>query len=149
MLIAYGAVFDRGRRADIPGRANVQHTRLGFCGGGQINYAGYFWLTEGAAARQRRRVSSSSALPSSWEEYAKALGIELQRRRIALDVTQENLAHRAGLTRTHYQQLERGFWKPGSPANPSLKILVRLAQALQLEVGELLPCGNSVEWPGE
>lgn len=116
---------------------------------GQINYAGYFWLTEGSPARQRRSVSSSSAVPSSWEEYAKALGIELQRRRIALDVTQENLAHRAGLTRTHYQQLERGFWKPGSPANPSLKILVRLAQVLQLEVGELLPSGNSVEWPGE
>ncbi len=114
----------------------------------QINYAGYFWLTEGSVDRQRRRVSSSP-VPSSWGEYAKALGIELQRRRIALEVTQENLAHRAGLTRTHYQQLERGFWKPGSPANPSLKILVRLAQALQLEVGELLPPGNSVEWPGE
>lgn len=89
----------------------------------------------------------SSTVPSSWEEYAKALGIALQRRRIALDITQENLAHRAGLTRTHYQQLERGFWKQGSPANPSLKILVRLAQVLQLEVAELLPSGRDVEWP--
>ena len=88
----------------------------------------------------------SSPAPLSWEEYAKNLGIELQRRRIALDVTQENLAHRAGLTRTHYQQLERGFWKAGSPANPSLKMLVRLAKALQLEVAELLPSGRDVEW---
>lgn len=116
--------------------------------GGQINYAGYFWLTEGGCARQRREVSYST-VPSTWEEYAKTLGIELQRRRIALNVTQENLAHQAGLTRTHYQQLERGFWKPGSPANPSLKILVRLAQALQLEVSELLPSGDGVKWPGE
>ena len=91
----------------------------------------------------------SSTASSSWEEYAKTLGIELQRRRIALDVTQENLAHRAGLTRTHYQQLERGFWKPGSPANPSLKMLVRLAQALQLEVAELLPSGPCVSGLGE
>lgn len=113
---------------------------------GQINYAGYFWLTEDRWVRQRGRMPSST-VPSSWEEYAKALGIELQRRRIALDVTQENLAHRAGLTRTHYQQLERGFWKPGSPANPSLKMLVRLAQALQLEVAELLPSGRDVQWP--
>ncbi len=112
---------------------------------GQINYAGYFWLTEDGRVRQRRGMPSS--VPSSWEEYAKALGIELQRRRIALNVTQENLAHQAGLTRTHYQQLERGFWKPGSPANPSLKMLVRLAQALQLEVAELLPSGREVQWP--
>ena len=113
---------------------------------GQINYAGYFWLTEDGRVRQRRGMPSSTA-SSSWEEYAKNLGIELQRRRIALDITQENLAHRAGLTRTHYQQLERGFWKPGSPANPSLKMLVRLAQALQLEVAELLPSGRDVQWP--
>lgn len=151
MLIANGAVLDRGRRDDSsrPGKRPSRRD-LGSAAEGQINYAGYFWLTEGGPARQRRRVSSSfAAVPSSWEEYAKALGIELQRRRIALDVTQENLAHRAGLTRTHYQQLERRFWKPGSPANPSLKSLVRLAQVLQLEVGELLPSGNSVEWPGE
>lgn len=113
---------------------------------GQIDYAGYFWLTRAWWARQRRGMPSST-VPSSWEEYAKNVGIELQRRRIALNITQENLAHRAGLTRTHYQQLERGFWKPGSPANPSLKIMVRLAQALQLEVAELLPSGRDVEWP--
>lgn len=90
-----------------------------------------------------------SSSPSSWEEYAKSVGIELQRRRIELEITQENLAHRAGLTRTHYQQLERGYWRPGSPANPSLKILVRVAQALQIEVGDLLPSGGGVEWSGE
>ena len=105
-----------------------------------------FLADERGGSRQRRGMPSSTA-SSSWEEYAKTLGIELQRRRIALDVTQENLAHRAGLTRTHYQQLERGFWKPGSPANPSLKMLVRLAQALQLEVAELLPSGRDVQWP--
>ena len=112
----------------------------------QIDYAGYFWLTIEVDLVSVEGMPPSPA-PSSWEEYAKNLGIELQRRRIALDITQENLAHRAGLTRTHYQQLERGFWKPGSPANPSLRMLVRLAQALHLEVAELLPSGRDVQWP--
>lgn len=88
-----------------------------------------------------------SSAPSSWGDYAKALGIELQRQRIAAELTQENLAHKAGLTRTHYQQLERGFWKPGSPSNPSLKLLARLAQALEIEVGALLPPVTGIEWP--
>lgn len=89
----------------------------------------------------------SSTAPSSWEDYARVLGIELQRRRIAADLTQEKLAHKAGITRNHYQQLERGFWKPGAPANPSLKQLARLAQALQIEVGVLLPSVAAIEWP--
>jgi len=89
----------------------------------------------------------SSKAPTTWEDYARALGIELQRRRMAADLTQEKLAHKAGITRNHYQQLERGFWKPGAPANPSLKQLARLAQALQVEVGALLPSVAQIDWP--
>ncbi|CAN7386060.1 helix-turn-helix domain-containing protein [Microbacterium foliorum] len=91
----------------------------------------------------------SSNAPSSWEDYARAVGIELQRRRIAADLTQEKLAHKAGITRNHYQQLERGFWKAGTPANPSLKHLARLAQALQIEVDVLLPSVAEIEWPAD
>ncbi|MGN7862924.1 helix-turn-helix domain-containing protein [Microbacterium sp. 22303] len=91
----------------------------------------------------------SSLAPSTWEEYAKVLGIELQRQRIQRNLSQEALAHRAGLTCTHYQQLERGYWKPGSPANPSLKILARLAQVLDLEIGDLMPPVTSLHWPEE
>lgn len=61
-------------------------------------------------------------------------------------ITQEDLAHRAGLTRTHYQQIERGWGKQGQPANPSLKVLSRLAQVLGLETGELLPPIEDVAW---
>lgn len=91
----------------------------------------------------------SSTTPSSWEDYAKALGIELQRQRITANLTQENLAHRAGITRTHYQQLERGFWRPGAPSNPSVKLLARLAQALQIGIGALLPPVAALQWPDE
>lgn len=79
----------------------------------------------------------SSNAPTTWEDYARALGIELQRRRIAADLTQEKLAHKAGITRNHYQQLERGFWKPGAPANPSLN----------LHVAPLLPSVAEIDWP--
>lgn len=77
--------------------------------------------------------------PTSWSAYARELGLELQRRRIAARMTQEDLAHRAGLTRTHYQQIEKGEWKPDNPANPSIKVLAYLAQALEVQVGDLVP----------
>jgi transcriptional regulator with XRE-family HTH domain len=77
--------------------------------------------------------------PATWEEYARDLGIELQRHRIAAGISQEELAHRAGLTRTHYQQIERGSWTKGRPANPSLHALARLAHQLGVEVGDLTP----------
>ncbi len=86
------------------------------------------------------------ASPTSWEAYALEFGLELQRRRHAAGLTQEALAHQAGITRNHYQQLERGYWKPGSPANPSLQTVVRLAQALHASVADLVPGGDEVRW---
>lgn len=77
--------------------------------------------------------------PSTWSNYARELGLELQRRRVAVGLTQEALAHKAGLTRTHYQQIEKGEWKPNHPANPSIKVLAHLAQALGIQIGDLTP----------
>lgn len=84
--------------------------------------------------------------PTTWESYAREMGVLIQRHRIEAGLTQEDLAHRAGLTRTHYQQIERGWWKRDQPANPSIKVLVRLAQVLGLEPGQLLPPSGSVSW---
>lgn len=47
--------------------------------------------------------------------------------------TQEQLAKRAKITRSHLSLLEAGHRK-----NPSLEVLKRLAQALDLDVTELL-----------
>lgn len=101
-----------------------------------------------ASARcQRGGVAKRS--PSSWEAYARELGLSLQRHRLDAGLTQEDLAHKAGVTRTHYQQLERGWWKKDAPSNPSLKVLVRVAQVLGMEPGELLPPASTVRWPTE
>ncbi|MES1170003.1 MAG: helix-turn-helix transcriptional regulator, partial [Leifsonia sp.] len=50
----------------------------------------------------------------------RALGLALQRARHELGMTQEEVAHASGLTRSHYQQLEKGLSRPGVAANPSL-----------------------------
>ena len=55
---------------------------------------------------------------------------ELRERR---ELTQEELAKRAKITRSHLSLLEAGHRK-----NPSLEILKRLARALGVPVGELL-----------
>lgn len=84
--------------------------------------------------------------PKTWETYARELGVLLQRHRIDAGLTQEDLAHKAGMTRTHYQQLERGWWKRDAPSNPSIKILIRLAQVLDVDPGELLPDTKKLGW---
>lgn len=88
-----------------------------------------------------------AARPAHLDGVRPAAWIELQRQRMAAGVTQEDLAHEAGLTRRHYQQIERRLWKPGQPANPSIKVLVRLCQVLQVEVSVILPKASQVDWP--
>lgn len=90
---------------------------------------------------------SAAPSPTTWDAYARDLGVRLQKLRIDRDITQEDLAHRAGLTRTHYQQIERGWWKRDQPANPSIKVIVRLAQVLAVAPGEIFPPHRGVEWP--
>jgi transcriptional regulator with XRE-family HTH domain len=75
----------------------------------------------------------------AWGEYARELGLELNRRRHAAGLSQERLAHAAGITRFHYQQLEKGESKPGTPANPNLRTILALAQVLGMPLEELLP----------
>jgi transcriptional regulator with XRE-family HTH domain len=87
-----------------------------------------------------------AAAPTTWEDYARRLGESLQAERRSAGLTQENLAHSAGMTRTHYQQIERGLWKPGAPANPTVKVVARLAQELGVAVGDLLPDVSAIVW---
>ncbi len=77
--------------------------------------------------------------PPEWDEYVKELGLTLQRLRLTLALSQEDVAYAAGLTRSHYQQLEKGRSRPGETANPSLFTLTSLAEALNVEIAELLP----------
>lgn len=75
----------------------------------------------------------------SWPTYAREMGATLHRLRIDKGLSQEQLAYTAGITRYTYQKLEKGESSPGTPANPSLRNIMALAQQLDVTLDELLP----------
>ena len=62
-----------------------------------------------------------------------ALGVRVRELREALTLSQEAFAHKAGLDRTYVSGVERGR------RNPTLDVLSRLADALEVEVRDLFP----------
>jgi transcriptional regulator with XRE-family HTH domain len=77
-------------------------------------------------------------LPAEWAASMRDLGLLLQRRRHELGMTQEDVAYASGITRSHYQQLEKGLSRPGQPANPALATLAALARTLGVDLAELV-----------
>ena len=75
----------------------------------------------------------------TWDAYGKALGVNLQRARMSLGLSQEWVAHMAGISAYTYQKFEKGESKPGTPMNPQLRTLVSLSQVLKVPLFELLP----------
>lgn len=65
-------------------------------------------------------------------DVRKKLGDHLRERRLALGLSQEELAERADLHRTYVGSVERG------ERNVSLENIVRLADALELKASDLL-----------
>ena len=59
------------------------------------------------------------------------LGLNVRTRREARELTQENLAERAGLDATYISGIERGL------RNPGIKNVAKLAKALGLSTAEL------------
>lgn len=74
-----------------------------------------------------------------WAAYVRELGLNLQRHRTAVGLSQEKVANAAGLTRGYYQLLEKGESRIGRIANPTLLNLYALAQVLDTTLEELLP----------
>jgi len=73
---------------------------------------------------------------------AREIGLRLQRRRVALGYSQEIVAHLAGIATYTYQKFEKGDSKPGKPMNPTLFTLYALADALEMDIGELVKRGE-------
>lgn len=69
---------------------------------------------------------------------AEVLGANLQRLRADRNLTQAEVARRAGITRAHYAALEAGSSSNGGAANPRLNTLLNLANALNATIGEVL-----------
>lgn len=75
----------------------------------------------------------------TWEEFAREIGLNLLRARHARGLSQERVAHLAGISSFTYQKFEKGESRPGTPLNPRLTTLVALSQVLDVEIADLLP----------
>ena len=73
-----------------------------------------------------------------WSAYAREIGVRLQRARQAAGLSQERVAHLAGIAGFTYQKFEKGESRPGAPLNPRLRTLLAVCDVLEVEVGELL-----------
>ena len=62
----------------------------------------------------------------------KAAAAEIKARRGRIDINQEELAHRADVHRSYIARLEVGR------SQPTLAVLVRIAQALETDAAELV-----------
>lgn len=82
---------------------------------------------------------------AEWWKYARALGVKLQRARLAKGMSQEAVAHAAGISTFTYQKFEKGESRPGTPMNPRLRTLFALADALEMGVGELVEEAGHLE----
>lgn len=76
---------------------------------------------------------------TTWESFARELGHNLRRAREATGLSQERVAHAAGLASYTYQKFEKGESRPGQPLNPRLTTLVALSQVLGVPLPDLLP----------
>jgi len=68
----------------------------------------------------------------NFEKFRERLGKRLVGLRHGCDLTQEELASKAGLTRQHLRLLEIGA------SNPKLSTLLALAQAFGMSVSEMM-----------
>lgn len=86
------------------------------------------------------RLTSSAqhlAMPRASPSHAQdpvlvAFGEAIRRARLAADLSQEELAHRAGLDRSYMSSVERGS------QNVGLMLASRIAQAMGVSLAELM-----------
>ena len=67
-----------------------------------------------------------------WDALCAAFGTAVRARREQLEISQEELGHRADLDRTYVSGIERGV------RNPTLKIIARMSKALKTRPSKLL-----------
>jgi transcriptional regulator with XRE-family HTH domain len=69
---------------------------------------------------------------SSYSQSKKLIAIVAKAERTRLGLSQEAFAEACGIDRTYASQIERGI------ANPSLEVLCRIADTLELSLRDLL-----------
>ncbi|GAA2073823.1 helix-turn-helix transcriptional regulator [Microbacterium hatanonis] len=91
------------------------------------------------ARRDRGSVRSQVYSDESWSAFAVGFGLTLQRLRVERGLSQDEMAVLSGVSRNTYQKYEKGRGGPDASANPTLRVLLALAQVLQVGIEDLLP----------
>ncbi len=76
---------------------------------------------------------------TDWDTYTRELGVRVRRLRDRRGLTQQDVLFATGISRTTYQRVERGQTEDGRIFTPTLKVVVALAQAFDVELDELIP----------
>ncbi len=84
-------------------------------------------------------MASEARSSEAKADFARLLGVNLQRLRLEKGLSQEKLASAAGISSYTYQKFEKGESKPGTPMNPRLFTLIAIAQVLEVSIEQLLP----------
>ena len=84
------------------------------------------------APRKAQRIAPAALEVGKGEDPRVALGRAVHRHRIAVGISQEDLADQVGLDRTYISGIERGI------RNPTFLVLLRLAEALKVPVRKLV-----------
>lgn len=79
------------------------------------------------------------AVEAEWGDFSDRLALRLRILRERSNLSQEDVAYQAGITRYTYQRLEKGTTRNGDPVNPTLRSLIAIAQALRVGLHDLIP----------
>lgn len=74
-----------------------------------------------------------------WSVFARELGLRLAEIRVSRGMSQATVAGVAGIAQGTYQRLENGESQNGRPANPWLTNMVRVCQALKVDIDDVVP----------
>lgn len=71
---------------------------------------------------------------TTFEAVARALGVAIRGERERLDLSQEHVAHEAGISVRHYAKIEKGT------ENVTIKSLVEIGRVLGMDFAQLVAC---------
>lgn len=96
---------------------------------------------------------STMQFQNEWPRYGYTLAVNLRQLRLERGLTQEKLAHLAGMSRSSISNLERNESNQARSVDPTMSTIYRLSAALQVTPSELFPdvdevvLGYDADWP--
>ena len=96
---------------------------------------------------------STMQFQNEWPRYGYTLAVNLRQLRLERGLTQEKLAHLAGMSRSSISNLERNESNQARSVDPTMSTIYRLSAALQVTPSELFPDVDEVvleydaDWP--